>query len=170
MLANAGDRVDVVSYDERFVACKDWGSGRACPWPVAVPGAGSSPALPTAPELVAVAQGPFSDVPAGSTHAASITWLVERGITSGCGGTRFCPSTAVTRAQMATFLSRGLGLAPLDDGRFVDVPVGSTHAGAVGALAQAGITSGCGGSSDRFCPDAPVTRAQMASFLRAALN
>jgi hypothetical protein len=41
---------------------------------------------------------------------------------------------------------------------------GNTHEAAVSWLAGTGITSGC--SDGRFCPDAPVTRGQMASFLR----
>lgn len=154
ILANGGDRVDVLSYDERFVDCVDWGTGRDCPWPVAVPGA----------------PGPFADVPADATHASSIEWLVAQGITSGCGDDRFCPSLDVSRAQMATFLTKALGLTPVDDGRFDDVRVGSTHAGSIGAIADAGITSGCGGSAATFCPDADVTRAQMATFLTEAFD
>jgi len=36
------------------------------------------------------------------------------------------------------------------------------------ALAAAGITSGCGGGN--FCPDAALTRGQMAVFLAKALG
>jgi hypothetical protein len=36
------------------------------------------------------------------------------------------------------------------------------------ALAASRITSGCGGGN--FCPDAPVTRGQMAVFLARALG
>jgi S-layer homology domain len=49
----------------------------------------------------------------GSTHEANINALRRSGITSGCGGTRFCPSGIVTRGQMATFLQRALGLVRL---------------------------------------------------------
>jgi hypothetical protein len=38
----------------------------------------------------------------------------------------------------------------------------------VEALAASGITGGCGGGN--FCPDGPVTRAQMATFLAKALG
>jgi peptidoglycan/xylan/chitin deacetylase (PgdA/CDA1 family) len=48
-----------------------------------------------------------------------------------------------------------------------DVPVGSTHAAAITRLRDAGVTVGC--DADRYCPDRPVTRAQMASFLQRAL-
>ena len=42
------------------------------------------------------------------------------------------------------------------------------HAGAVEALYGARITVGCGSQPLRYCPDRPVTRAQMAAFLYRA--
>jgi hypothetical protein len=48
------------------------------------------------------------------------------------------------------------------------VPVGHPQLQFVEALVAAGITAGCGGGN--FCPDAPVTRGQMAVFLAAALG
>ena len=47
----------------------------------------------------------FWDI-ANSTFLDSIHWMVYEGITVGCGGTRFCPTAAVTREQMAIFLVR----------------------------------------------------------------
>ena len=51
---------------------------------------------------------------------------------------------------------------------FTDVPVGSAQHRFVEALAAAGITGGCG--AGLYCPDAPVTRGQMAVFLAVALG
>jgi S-layer homology domain len=51
---------------------------------------------------------------------------------------------------------------------FTDVPVGSLYHRFVEALVAAGITGGCGGGN--YCPDAPVTRGQIAVFLSAALG
>ncbi len=172
ILANGGDRVDLVTFDERLVDCVDWGSGRDCPWPIPTPGAGSSGALPTAPELRGAAQPAlprvFADVDPSSTHGAAIEWLVEQGITGGCGAGRYCPARPVTRAQMATFLVSALDLPPAPSRGFADLAAGATHAANVDALAQAGVTTGCGDAA--FCPDEPVTRAQMATFLVAALE
>jgi hypothetical protein len=54
-------------------------------------------------------------------------------------------------------------------GTFID-DNGSVHEGAVEALAAAGVTRGCNPPTNNlFCPDAPVTRAQMAAFLHRAL-
>ncbi|MCP3995382.1 MAG: hypothetical protein GY722_09990 [bacterium] len=47
----------------------------------------------------------------------------------------------------------------------------SPHQGAIEAIAAAGITKGCNPPvNNLFCPDAPVTRGQMAAFLNRALN
>jgi hypothetical protein len=51
---------------------------------------------------------------------------------------------------------------------FADVPVGHPFHRFVEALYASGITGGCGGGN--FCPDAPVTRGQMAVFLAGALG
>jgi hypothetical protein len=51
------------------------------------------------------ATGMFLDVPPGNIFARWIEELARRGITAGCGGGNFCPSLAVSRSQMAVFLS-----------------------------------------------------------------
>ncbi len=42
----------------------------------------------------------------GLVHEDNINALRASGVTSGCGGTRYCPSGIVTRGQMAAFLHR----------------------------------------------------------------
>ncbi len=57
----------------------------------------------------------FTDI-GDSVHAANIEALATAGITKGCNppdNTLFCPTSPVTREQMATFLTRGLGLTPI---------------------------------------------------------
>jgi hypothetical protein len=49
---------------------------------------------------------PFSDVPVGDPFLPWISKLYNLGITSGCTATTFCPTTNVTRVQMATFIYR----------------------------------------------------------------
>ena len=51
---------------------------------------------------------------------------------------------------------------------FADVPTTHLFYQYVEALAASGITSGCGGGN--FCPDAAVTRGQLAVFLAKALG
>ncbi len=53
--------------------------------------------------------------------------------------------------------------------RFRDVAAGSTFARDIERLAAAGITRGCNPpANDRFCPRDPVTREEMAAFIRRA--
>ena len=46
----------------------------------------------------------------------------------------------------------------------------SSHADAIAAIAALGITTGCDGSGDNFCPNDLVTRGQMATFLVRAFD
>jgi hypothetical protein len=52
----------------------------------------------------------FADVPASSPFCRWIEELVRRGVVSGCGGGNYCPLAAVTREQMAVFLTVTFGL------------------------------------------------------------
>jgi len=52
----------------------------------------------------------FNDVPADYWAAAWIKQLAAEGITGGCGNGIYCPTAAITRAQMAVFLVRAFNL------------------------------------------------------------
>ena len=58
--------------------------------------------------------------------------------------------------------------APPSVATFNDVPLGHPFFRFIEALADSGITAGCG--SGNYCPDAPLTRGQMAVFLAKALG
>jgi spore germination protein YaaH len=102
-----------------------------------------------------------------STHEGAINRIAEAGITIGCSATRYCPNGLVTRAQMATFLTRAFDVPWTPNDHFTD-DEGNTHESGINRIAEAGITVGCGPS--RYCPDGIVTRAQMATFLKRALE
>jgi hypothetical protein len=111
---------------------------------------------------------PFPDVPCSSPFAPWIQDLVARGITAGCGGGLYCPTSPVTREQMAVFLLKTLEGAsftppPCTTAPFADVPCSSPFAPWVQELVARGVTAGCGGGL--YCPTDPVTRGQMAVFL-----
>ncbi|MBI5294995.1 MAG: S-layer homology domain-containing protein [Chloroflexi bacterium] len=112
----------------------------------------------------------FADVPTNFWSWSYIERLYSAGITGGCGGGNFCPNASVTRAQMAVFLlvaEHGSGyLPPAASGLFNDVPANNPYARWIEQLAAEGITGGCGNGN--FCPNGPVTRAQMAVFLLVA--
>jgi hypothetical protein len=94
------------------------------------------------------------------------------------GGVPASPGSTTGRHRpkgrvVALILAGLLALAPvslvLAGIYFPDVPDNTTHAMPIGRIAEAGITAGCGGTVN-YCPDAPVTRAQMATFLHRSLG
>lgn len=100
--------------------------------------------------------------------------LYNNHITSGCtiSPLRYCPEDSVTRSQMSVFILKGVhgsNYSPPAVGSgtgFADVPTNHWAAAWIKQLAIEGITGGCGGSN--YCPEASVTRAQMAVFLLKA--
>ncbi|MCL4272753.1 MAG: choice-of-anchor Q domain-containing protein [Anaerolineales bacterium] len=115
----------------------------------------------------------FADVPVDSFGWAHIESIYAAGITGGCTTSplNYCPGNPVTRAQMAIFLLRGIhgsGYAPAAPAGdvFSDVPSTAFAAAWIEQLFAEGITGGCGGGN--YCPNNPVTRAQMAIFLLRA--
>jgi C1A family cysteine protease len=112
--------------------------------------------------------GRFADITPSHPFCGFIEHLATDGITAGCGNGNFCPDDPVTREQMAVFVEAALGNSPgiCSGTRFADVTASNPFCGFIERLAADGITGGCGGGN--FCPDTPVTRAQMAIFLVAA--
>jgi len=116
----------------------------------------------------------FSDVPANAFAAAWIEELASSGITSGCGGGKYCPNQAVTRKQMSTFLLKtkfGPGhVPPSAAGVFADVPMGDAFVSWIEELYAQTITGGCLTNPLRYCPNDANTRGQMAVFLVKTFN
>ncbi|HEX4439252.1 MAG TPA: S-layer homology domain-containing protein [Thermoanaerobaculia bacterium] len=115
--------------------------------------------------------GSFSDAPSSRADYRYVETVLHNGITTGCGGASFCPDASMSRAQMAVFLLRAehgaAYVPPTATGQvFIDVPATAFAADWIERLAAEGVTAGCGGS--KFCPNATVTRAQMAVFLLKA--
>jgi hypothetical protein len=98
----------------------------------------------------------------GDAHAAAIEAVLAAGIAEGYPDGTFRPARAVTRGQMASFLARAVGLEEGAGRSFSDAHRG-VHAGAIEAVAAAGIAEGY--PDGTFRPARAVTRGQMASFL-----
>jgi hypothetical protein len=62
---------------------------------IVVRGEGAPPSCPPAT---------FADVPSGSPFCPFVNRIAALGITAGCGGGNYCPTTAVTRNQMSAFM------------------------------------------------------------------
>ena len=115
----------------------------------------------------------FADVPTDHWAFIWIEKLYEMGITKGCKSEplSYCPDNEVTRAEMAVFLERGMNGSdfnpPVGAGTvFYDVPFDNAYVDWIEKLYADGITAGCG--VKLYCPNDPVTRAQMAIFLLRA--
>ena len=116
----------------------------------------------------------FSDVSDTDGHAPAINALAAQGVFADteCGESLFCPGDSIERWIMGVWLIRVLGDQPTAVGttRFSDVETDVWWAPYLEQLADRGITTGCETEPLRYCPDKPVTRAQMATFLHRALN
>jgi hypothetical protein len=91
-------------------------------------------------------------------------------VTGGCGDGVFCPQALLTRAQIAPLLLKAMHGSefspPPCAGAFLDVPCPSLFADWIERCAEEGLTAGCGGGL--YCPDHPITRAQIAVLLLKA--
>jgi hypothetical protein len=111
----------------------------------------------------------FQDVTPNDYFFDYANEMYMKGITEGCSQTPllYCPTETVTRAQMAVFLVTsiyGSSTFPYNPTPyFTDVPVGSFGFPWIQAMYELGLTSGCG--TNLFCPNNPVTRAEMAVFV-----
>ncbi len=120
--------------------------------------------------------GGFTDT--GTTiHRRPIECMAFATVTGGKSPGRFAPGDPVTRGQMASFIARAIDVA--NELETVDLPAlsssppdrfaddnGDVHERNINRLAAANIVSGTSASS--FSPAAPVTRAQMATFINNA--
>ena len=105
----------------------------------------------------------FSDVATGSTFAADIAYVSQKGLMSGVGEGRFNPGAPVTRGQLVTILYRLEGQPAVSGTGFPDVAAGSYCEKAVKWAAANGITAG--GKDGLFRPGDSITREQLATFL-----
>jgi hypothetical protein len=111
----------------------------------------------------------LTDVPRDSSDFLYVGTLEEDGVVNGCAATKFCPENTLTRGQMAKVIIRGLGESTdTYRGYFDDVPSSHIFWPYIEAMKELGITAGC--TTSRYCPNANVTRAQLATFLARAMG
>jgi len=123
-------------------------------------------------EVPSLRQGSFPDVPADAWYTPFVERLAEIGITVGYDDGTFRPGATVSRAEMAVFLARAFGTAPLPPavGIFADVPPAEWYAPAAEEIRRLGFTDGCATAPLRYCPADPVRRDHMATFLARAVG
>jgi len=106
-----------------------------------------------------------------SLFEAGINRLRAAGITQGCNppaNNRFCPDRDMTRGEMAAMLARAFNYPVSNHNRFND-DNGHIFEQAIQKIAAAGVTVGCNPpANNRFCPNDPIRRDQMATLLTRA--
>ncbi|HEX2767528.1 MAG TPA: S-layer homology domain-containing protein [Candidatus Limnocylindria bacterium] len=104
---------------------------------------------------------------------SEIEFLADEGITLGCGNANFCPTSNVTREQMALFLVRAQPTV-FDDPTpygFTDIDhLSQASQDAINALANADVSGGCSLEPLKYCPKSSVTRGQMSKFIALAYD
>lgn len=149
----------------------------------------SVPANPSSPDVNSDPSNPtpvpnssvFADISSTDQDLPAIDFIRRKGVTTGCAVSplRYCPDNVVSRAEMAVFIIRAMGMvsaskptAPATP-TFVDVPTTHWAYPFVEEMVRRGITSGCGIDPDgnrHFCPASGVDRQQMATFLARAFK
>ncbi|QJD82740.1 S-layer homology domain-containing protein [Cohnella herbarum] len=102
---------------------------------------------------------------------ADVEHLASKLLVNGVAADRFGPEGTITRAEFSALLVRGLGLSVKESAggaRFADVPASVWYSSAVDAAVASGLMSGIG--ADRFAPNDPITREQMAVVIGGALT
>ena len=106
---------------------------------------------------------PFTDVSEKDWFYSDVMFVYENGLMLGTSKTLFSPHGTATRGMMATILWRMEG-SPVPKGKnsFTDVEAEKWYADAITWTAENGIFAGY--SKDKFGPDDPITREQLAAI------
>jgi hypothetical protein len=128
----------------------------------------------------------FTDVPPSRWGYSFIETLLHNDITAGCGTSTYCPDSSISRWEMAAFLAKAMTAGPVPysgevpgmgnyncvagpqgTSVFADVLPADPGCRFIHYIAAAQVTVGC--AADKYCPNEPVDRWQMAIFISAAL-
>ena len=109
----------------------------------------------------------IADQPGCAVFPVAADHTVDNAANSYVAEVTSAPGVNVRFGALRVVYELQVGPSPAD-ATFLDVPTGHPFFQFVEALAASGITAGCGGGN--FCPDAPVTRGQMAVFFAKALG
>ena len=111
----------------------------------------------------------FTDVQEGVWYTNYVLRFAQLGVDTGSDGS-WRPDDPLTRLDMAAWLTRmfdHITPAVSPEGLFDDIDPADRPL--VEGLYHAGVTRGCSAEPLLYCPDEPVTRAQMASFITRSL-
>lgn len=150
-----------------ILGCEAGESPKFCPSDVATR-AEVATFMTRALSLPATTLDAFSD-DNGHPFEDNINRAAAAGLFLGCSDGMFCPDEAISRAELAAVLVRGLDLfstAPLSFGD-IDGHWAQAFIETIGGL---GISNGCTADGKEFCPDTLGTRGEIALLLYRALT
>ncbi|MGZ9585907.1 DUF4855 domain-containing protein [Paenibacillus marinisediminis] len=112
-------------------------------------------------------KGTFTDVPDKHWANMAIRTLNAKHIVNGVDANSYNPNGKLTRAEFTALVARIFELKPASQPTgFSDVPADAWYRDALAAAVAAGVTTGV--TADKFDPNAPITREQMALMLARA--
>ena len=121
------------------------------------------------PGAALAAGTPFHDVKPGQWYSDAVSYVYNNGLMSGTGATSFGLGTPTNRGMITTILY-SLADKPAVSGsvNFSDVSPNAYYAKAVQWASQEGVIKGLG--NNRFGPNSPVSREQLAVMLYSFAN
>lgn len=105
----------------------------------------------------------FDDVPQNIWFASGVQFAAEQGLFTGVSANEFAPYDPMTRAMLVTVLHRLDGADASGTNSFTDVLNGKWYTNAIAWASANGIVEGLSGN--RFAPNAPIAREQLAAIL-----
>ncbi len=118
------------------------------------------------PLSASAAELPFTDVPSGAWYNGAVTYAYENKLFNGTSETTFSPNAAMTRGMFVTVLANATENYNKEDwagkASFTDVNANLYYAAPIEWAYQMGLINGVG--NNKFSPDTPVTRQQMAKI------
>ncbi len=134
-------------------------------------------------EKSALSLAQFQDIPRDHPLWPAVQLAAVRGWMGGLDKDNFGPGEPVNRRAAALILAQRGELnefppsrprlwrsAPGARASFEDVPLYDREAGEIEMLRKMGVMSACPGQPSKFCPDAPVTRAEFVEMLSKVLK
>jgi len=128
------------------------------------PAPGPVPDLDPTPTPTPSWENPFIDVAEHDWYYSAVRYASENGLFYGTSNTTFSPNDDMTRGMLATVIYR-LAKEPetAAEDLFNDVADGKYYTEAIAWAAENGIVAGYG--NNRFGPEDPITREQLATIL-----
>lgn len=122
-----------------------------------------TPAVPSQRPDSELPRQRFGDVPQNIWFASGVQFAAEQGLFTGVSANEFAPYDPMTRAMLVTVLHRLDGADASGTNSFTDVLNGKWYTNAIAWASANGIVEGLSGN--RFAPNAPITREQLAAIL-----